>query len=84
MSTKGSIASVDLTEVVGKEKYHAHIHLYHECFDKAPQPVYLEVWQQGVWSNQNVQMVIPCEKALELADQLAAWAAKERNWRKQQ
>jgi len=73
MSTKGSIAGVSMKEVVGEEIYHASIHVYHECFESHPQPVYFEMTHQGVFSNQRMVLRMPQAEALTLADDLARW-----------
>lgn len=79
MSTKCSIAGVTLVETINGEEFHANVHLYTECFDEDPQPVYLTVSEQGVWSNRGLTLCIPQDKALQFADELTAWAASARN-----
>ena len=78
MSTKSSISYLTLIETIGDEEFHADVHLYTECFDADPQPVYLTVSEQGVWSNQEMTLGIPQDQALQLADELTAWAARVR------
>ena len=78
MSTRNSIAGVEVAEDVGGVTYHASLHLYKECFDESPQPVHVDMFQRGVFSNSRASMELPQDKALELADQLTAWAASVR------
>lgn len=81
MSTKSSIAYVELTADVGGVTYNAHLHVFNECFDEPPQAVHIEMWLQGVFSNTDCRIALSEDEALKLADDLAAWAASIRKHR---
>lgn len=72
MSTKGTIADVTIDDMF--------VHFYTECFDGPPQPVYIEMWEQGEEANQMMMVSMPQEYALKLADDLTRWAASIREW----
>lgn len=72
MSTKGTIAGVDNSEMF--------VHFYTECLDAHPEPVYIEMWAQGDETNESMTVSMPLDKALKLADDLAKWAAGMREW----
>lgn len=72
MSTKGTIADVTTDGM--------YVHFYTECFDAHPAPVYIELWEQGGDTNHSMTVVMPLDKALQLADDLAKWAAGMREW----
>ena len=70
MSTKCTIADVTIEGMF--------IHVYTECFDPAPQDVYVEMWEQGEQDNASMTVSMPQADALTLADDLAAWAKRVR------
>lgn len=78
MSTKGTIA--DITTGTAEKSDQAFMHIYTECFDDHPPPVYFNLWEQGEEDNLSMTVCFPQDKALELADDLARWAADTRAW----
>jgi len=70
MSTKGTIADVTIDGMF--------VHFYAECFEAHPQPVYIEMWEQGESDNASMTVSMPQANALSLADDMAAWAAAVR------
>jgi hypothetical protein len=83
MSTKGTLAWADTFTTVGRKTFRQNIHVYREAFDKAPYPVYIELWQQGVFGNQTMTMRLPRKAVLKLVDDLAKWARETREWERQ-
>ena len=75
MSTRLTIGGVDSETVVGAESYRQSVQVFEECFDEAPAPLYIRIWQQGVFDNHEIQAVISREDALKLVADLAKWAA---------
>lgn len=72
MSTKGTIAGIETEGMF--------VHLYNECSDGNPQPVYIEMWEQGENTNHTMVVCMPQDKALELADDMAMWAKSIREF----
>ena len=70
MSTKGTIADVTTDGMF--------VHVYTECFDSHPQPVYIEMWEQGEQTNLSMTVVMSQENALSLAEAMTKWAASVR------
>ena len=72
MSTKFSIAYVNTDGEL--------VHIYTDCFDEPPCPVYIELGAHGENANHEMTLRIPQAKALQLADEMTKWAASTRAW----
>ena len=76
MSTRGTVAHVDIQEVVGGDTFHASLHAYEECFDQSG-ALFFEFWEQGVFSNQLAHIALPHDMAVEFCAALGKWAASQ-------
>jgi len=72
MSTKGSIAYIELKEKVGNKEFHSSLHFYQECFDEE-NDVHIECWEQGVFNNHTFNTSLPLEQAKGLIRELNKW-----------
>ena len=70
MSTKVTIAGVTTDDLF--------VHIYIECFDESPEPVYIAMWRHVEETNRIMAVSMPQKEALQLADDLARWASSVR------
>lgn len=77
MSTKGTVAHVELAAWCGDQEFSAVVDAYTECFDKEAN-LYIQLWEQGVFQNHKSILGIPHAQAVEFAEALGKWAAAQR------